>query len=164
MIRVIRRLAASVLLAAAAACASAALATSLPSALPSPAVLADWERIDGSYETPTEQVRYALFVDPERPALYRITQYRVSGRGGAPSAETVIWNETPGRHGPLRCFAEERSRTWRTLWLVPRSSWRDVPPATPEFRGSMLRAIEIYGRANQHGHSSPPASPDPPRS
>ena len=163
MIRVIRGLVASVLLAVAAACASA-LATSLPSALPAPNVLADWERVDGSYEPPTEQVRYALFVDPERPALYRITQYRVSGRGGASSAETVIWNETPGHREPLRCFAGERSRSWRTLWLVPRSSWRDVPPATPEYRGSMLRAIEIYSRANQHNHASPPAPPDRPRS
>jgi len=163
VIRLIRRLVASVLLAAAAACASA-LATSLPSGLPSPTVLADWERIDGSYETATEQVRYALFVDPERPALYRITQYRVSGRGGAPSAETVIWNETPGRRGPLRCFAEERSgRSWRTLWLA-RSSWRDVAPATPEFQGSMLRAIQIYQRVNDEGRSGPPATEGSPRS
>jgi hypothetical protein len=137
------------------------LATTLPADLPSASVLADWERIEGGYETPTEQVRYLLFVDPARPALYRITQYRVRGRSGAPSAETLIWNATPGRRVPLRCFAEERSRSWHTLWLVPHSSWRDVPPATSEFRGSMLRAIEIYGRVHAEGRSGPPVSGEP---
>ena len=72
------RAAASVLLSAALGCASsgapAALATTLPAGLPSTAILADWERIEGAYDTPTEHVRYVLFVDPERPALYRITQ------------------------------------------------------------------------------------------
>ena len=153
---------------AALACASThglrPLSDSLPAGIPNAADRAGWERIAGDYDTASEHVRYALFVDPQRPALYRITQYRVSRRSGARSAETVIWNETPGQRGPLRCFAEERSWSWRTLWLVPRSSWRDVPPATPEFRGSMLRAIEIYNRANQHAHASPPAAPDAPRS
>ena len=136
-----------------------ALATTLPAGLPSSAVLADWERIEGAFETPAERVQYALFVDPERPALYRITQYRVTARGGGlPAAETVIWNETPGRRVPLRCFAEVRTRSWHTLWLVPRSAWRDVPPATTEFRTSMLRAIQIYHRVDAEGRSGPPAA------
>jgi hypothetical protein len=147
------------------------LATTLPAALPTPAVLADWERIDGTYDTVTEHVRYALFVDPERPALYRITQYRVSTRGetaaaaggGAAGVETLIWNETPGRRGPLRCFTEERRRSWRTLFL-PRSSWRDVAPGTPDFRARMMRAIEIYNRVHDEGRSGPPVSDVPPRS
>ncbi|PYQ53474.1 MAG: hypothetical protein DMF78_08830 [Acidobacteria bacterium] len=166
------RAAASVLLSAALGCASsgapAALATTLPAGLPSTAILADWERIEGAYDTPTEHVRYVLFVDPERPALYRITQYRVMARAGSAArtggGETLIWNERPGRRGPLRCFTEDRSPSWRTLWLVPRSSWRDVAPATVEFRGSMLRAIEIYGRVNDAHRSGPPVSGDAPRS
>jgi hypothetical protein len=173
---VTRRLALALPILLALGCASSTaplmLATTLPAALPGPAVLAAWERIDGTYDTPTEYVRYALFVDPERPALYRITQYRVSARGGAAAGgagrdagvETLIWNETPGRRGPLRCFTEERSRGWRTLWLLSRSSWRDVAPATPEFRGRMMRAIEIYNRVQSEGRSGPPVSNDLPRS
>ncbi len=172
----IRRLAVALLVALALGCASsgapAALATTLPAAVPGSAILADWERIDGTYDTPTEHVRYALFVDPQRPALYRITQYRVSARAGAAAAsagrdvgvETLIWNETPGLRGPLRCFAEQRSRDWRTLWLVAHSSWRDVAPATPEYLGNMIRAIEIYNRVQREGHAGPPVSQDQPRS
>jgi hypothetical protein len=135
----------------------------MPTGLPAAGVLANWERIEGSFDTPTERVRYALFVDPERPALYRITQYRVSALGGARGAEMVIWNETPGRRVPLRCFAEVRTRSWRTLGLA-QSSWRDVPPATTEFRTSMLRAIQIYQRVDAEGRSGPPASSGSPPS
>lgn len=140
------------------------LSETLPLALPTAAVRAAWERIDGDYDTPAEHVRYSLFVDPERPALYRITLYRVSLRiTGADGrahlddgAQTVIWNETPGRRVPLRCFAEERRRTWRTAWVAARSSWRDVSPASAEFRAHMLRAIEIYHRVKEEGRAGPP--------
>jgi hypothetical protein len=148
------------------ACASAPtqvtppLSRRLPDALPSPAVVAQWERIDGEYETVAEHVRYSLFVDPVRPLLYTITQYRVSLReqGGERLGyawETVIWNERPGERIPLRCFTEDRRRSWRRLWITPSSSWRDVSPDTQEFRNHMKRALEIYIRVHNAGRAGP---------
>ena len=146
-------------------CASATrfrpLSATLPVGLPSAAQRATWERIDGDYETEREHVRYSLFVDPERPLLFRITQYRVSARRPAGSrprfedgAETVVWNETPERRVPLRCFAEERLAGAASTPAVP--SWRSVSPATPEFQLSMYRALEIYGRVRREGRAGPP--------
>jgi hypothetical protein len=133
------------------------LSGTLPVGLPSAALRAAWERIDGDYETATEHVRYSLFVDPQRPLLFRITQYRVClrrpGTTGRPrfedGAETVVWNETPGSRAPLRCFAEERLR--RTGSRGAQRSWRDVSPTTPEFLASMRRAVEIYSRVRREG-------------
>jgi hypothetical protein len=147
------------------ACASSRggrpLSDTLPAGLPSAAVRADWERIEGDYETPTEHVRYALFVDPEMPLLFRITQYRVTARkpaggrkGATDSAEIVIWNATPRLRVPLLCFTEEPAAGER-----PRggpATWRDVDPATPEFRASMNRALQIYGRVQRAGKAGPP--------
>lgn len=135
------------------------LSETLPFGLPSAAVRAVWERIDGHYETATEHVRYALFVDPERPVLFRITQYRVSRRKGAAGysraddgTETVIWNATPGERGPLRCFATPAGGKRRRR--AP-SVWRDVDPATDEFRANMGRAIQIYERVHREGRAGP---------
>jgi hypothetical protein len=137
------------------------LSDTLPIGLPSAALRATWERIDGDYDTPSEHVRYALFVDPERPGLFRITQYRVSprppGAGSRPrfedAAEIVVWNEVPENRIPLRCFAEERAG-WRQRQA--RATWRDVSPTTPEFLASMRRAIEIYARVRREGRAGPP--------
>jgi len=138
-----------------------ALSATLPVGLPSAAQRATWERIDGDYETEREHVRYSLFVDPARPLLFRITQYRVSARRPAGSrprfedgAETVVWNETPERRVPLRCFAEERLEGAASTSAVP--SWRSVNPATPEFQRSMIRALEIYERVHREGRAGPP--------
>ena len=136
------------------------MSATLPVGLPSAAQRATWERIDGDYDTEGEHVRYSLFVDPERPLLFRITQYRVSVRrpvGSRPrfedSAETVVWNEAPESRAPLRCFAEERGEgAASTAGLA----WRSVSPATPEFLASMRRAIEIYGRVRREGRAGPP--------
>jgi hypothetical protein len=137
------------------------LSEMLPPGVPSAAVRATWERIDGDYETTAEHVRYSLFVDPERPLLFRITQYRVSPRrpvGSRPrfedGAETVVWNETPERRVPLRCFTEERVPG--TASAKARPSWRSVTPKTPEFNASMHRAIEIYLRVQREGRAGPP--------
>jgi len=146
-------------------CASATgmrpLSETLPTGVPSASVRATWERIDGDYETTTEHVRYSLFVDPERPLLFRITQYRVSLRrpaGQRPrfedGAETVVWNETPDKRVPLRCFAEDRVEG--TASGKGRRSWRSVTPMTPEFIESMHRAIEIYLRVQREGRAGPP--------
>ncbi len=140
------------------------LSKALPLLLPTGADRARWERIEGDYDTTTEHVRYALFVDPALPLLYRITQFRVSRRVAGPGGnarfedgpETVIWNETPGRRTPLRCFAEEPHRGWWTRFWASRTAWRDVPPTTVEFRNQMLRAIEIYFRVDAEGRSGPP--------
>ena len=136
------------------------LTRALPGAMPSASAVATWERIDGQYENANEHVRYSLFVDPSRPLLYTITQYRVSlreqgGPGLGYAWETVIWNERPGERVPLRCFTEDRRRTWRTLWITPTSSWRDVSPQTQEFRNHMKRALEIYIRVHNEGKAGP---------
>jgi hypothetical protein len=147
------------------ACASARgarpLSDTLPAGLPSAAVRADWERIDGDYETPTEHVRYALFVDPEMPLLFRITQYRVTLRKPAAgpkraedSGEIVIWNATPRLRVPLLCFTEEPAARERPRGAA--ATWRDVDPATPEFRESMNRALQIYDRVQRAGKAGPP--------
>jgi hypothetical protein len=138
------------------------LSETLPRGLPSAAMRAGWERINGDYETATEHVRYSLFVDPQRPLLFRITQFRVSprrqGRGSRPrfedGAEMVLWNEVPGTHVPLRCFAEERLGP--TATRDAQQSWRDVSPATPEFLASMYRAMEIYWQVHREGRAGPP--------
>ena len=136
------------------------LSDTLPVGLPSARARADWERIEGHYETEAEHVRYALFVDPQRPLLFRITQYRVSPRRGAgrergeDGPEMVIWNATPGQPGPLRCFAEVLGRPLRRRGTPP--SWRDVNVSTDEFRANMGRAIEIYGRVHRAGRAGPP--------
>jgi hypothetical protein len=137
------------------------LSETLPVGLPSTTLRATWERINGDYETATEHVRYSLFVDPQRPLLFRITQFRVSPRrperGSRPrfedGAETVLWNEVPGTPGPLRCFAEERSGS---ATRDAQQSWRDVSPATLEFRASMYRAMEIYQQVHREGRAGPP--------
>ena len=146
-------------------CASSAgmrpLSQTLPSALPSPAQRATWERIDGDYETATEHVRYSLFVDPDRPLLFRITQYRVSVRrplGSGPrfedGTETVVWNAVPDSRVPLLCYAEERVDGKPSSEAA--LTWRDVSPTTLEFRRSMNRAMEIYARVRQKGRGGPP--------
>jgi hypothetical protein len=136
------------------------LSDTLPVGLPSANVRSAWERIDGDYQTATENVRYALFVDPERPLLFRITQYRVTRRKGAAGpagaddgVETVIWNATPGRRVPLLCFAEEP--TGRVRPRRGSVTWRDVDPATDRFRANMLRALQIYERVHSEGRAGP---------
>jgi hypothetical protein len=147
------------------ACASSRalrpLSATLPDGLPTAAARAEWERIDGDYETATEHVRYALFVDPEMPLLFRITQYRVTARKPAPGreraedgAETVIWNATPRQRAPLRCFSEDRLARERPSGAA--ATWRDVDPETPEFRANMNRAMEIYVRVQRAGKAGPP--------
>lgn len=137
------------------------LSETLPNGVPSATQRATWERIDGNYDTPGEHVSYSLFVDPARPMLYRITQYRVSVRrpsGSRPQfedrAEIVVWNEVPDTRVPLRCYAEERLEG-KPPPGVP-LSWRDVKPTTPEFLICMNRAMEIYARVRSEGRGGPP--------
>lgn len=129
--------------------------------MPSATQRATWERINGDYDTGSEHVRYSLFVDPERPLLFRITQYRVSVRrpfGSRPSygegVETVVWNETPNLRVPLRCFTAQRPEGASPAGAP--TSWRDVRPSTLEFQASMHRVIQIYGRVRREGRAGPP--------
>src|SRR5206468_486045 len=74
-----------------------ALAADLPGALPTSQTLRGWETIGGRISGSEEDVVYRLYVDPQRPLLYRITQYRVTPRpaaqgGPATPIEMVIWN------------------------------------------------------------------------
>jgi hypothetical protein len=133
----------------------------LPVGLPSATQRATWERIDGDYDLAGEHVRYSLFVDPERPLLFRITQYRVSVRrpvGSRPrfaeGVETVVWNERPDSRVPLRCFAARRPEEASPAGAP--TSWRDVRPSTLEFQASMHRAMQIYGRVRREGRAGPP--------
>jgi hypothetical protein len=165
---VVARLAPALALASVLACATGGglhpLTVALPTSLPPAAVRAGWERIAGDYETPSEHVRYALFVDPGQPFLFRITQYRVSPWGTGPDgrrrleegAETVIWNQTPGTRSPLLCFAQDPPGRAATTSPPASASWRDVSPSTFEFRDSMRRAIEIYAIVHREGRAGPP--------
>jgi hypothetical protein len=149
------------------ACASSRglrpLSETLPSGVPTTEARAAWQRISGDYEAGNDHVRYALFVDPRQPLLFRITQFRVTRRGVGGSgphredaAETVIWNETPGQRVPLKCFEEERPAAGQP---AARSvSWRDVTPGSPQFVDSMRRAMEIYHRVQEEGRAGPPVS------
>jgi hypothetical protein len=150
-----------------ASCATAGwrtLSDTLPGGIPTARERARWERIDGDYDSGADHVRYALFVDPERPLLFRLTQYRVSTRNGAGGGEasldadreTVIWNATPGERAPLRCFiGADRPRAGGGLGRAAALSWQDVDPASLEFRAHMGRALQIYARVSAEGRAGP---------
>jgi hypothetical protein len=134
----------------------------LPVGIPTARERARWERIDGDYDSGGDHVRYALFVDPARPFLFRLTQYRVSTRNRAGAAsldadrETVIWNATPGERAPVLCFiGADRPRAGEALGRASAFSWRGVDPASPEFHAHMSRALEIYTRVNAEGRAGP---------
>jgi hypothetical protein len=142
--------------------AARSLSDTLPVGIPTARERARWERIDGDYDSGADHVRYALFVDPERPLLFRLTQYRVSTRSRALAGEAsldadreiVIWNATPGERGPLRCFIGDDRARGRGLGRAG-LSWQDVDPASAEFRAHMRRALEIYTRVNKEGRAGP---------
>lgn len=151
-----------------ASCATAgwapSLSDTLPVGIPTAPERARWERIDGDYDSGADHVRYALFVDPARPLLFRLTQYRVStrnrARAGAASLdadrEAVIWNATPGERAPLLCFiGGDRPPAGGGLARAAAFSWQDVDPASLEFRAHMRRALEIYMHVNAEGRAGP---------
>ena len=69
-----------------------------------------WEKITGEVETATESLVYTFFVNPARPAIYELAQYRfvrVEGQRRTPLTEKFVWNKYPsGGKGP-QCFALE---------------------------------------------------------
>jgi hypothetical protein len=139
--------AAALVAAGVATLAADSLASRLPAEVPSSSVLATWGKDEGSYLKQGAEVRYALYVEPERLGLYRLTHYRVAATddgGHRTLNEIVIWNAHPGSGERLHCFRRESYRPWWTLWLWRRWTWRAVPPGGPEYKAEMQRAIEIY--------------------
>lgn len=121
---------------------AAALSVGTPSAGPSRAVLSAWQKITGEVETATEDVSYALYVNPARKGLYEVTRYRVTrhstGRDGRPrnvsESEKFLWNAHPGTGERLRCFE-----------LLPDGSWVQMKTGSSEYRSEMMTAIRVYG-------------------
>ena len=80
---------------------------------------------------------YTLFVNPARPAIYELAQYRfvrLEGQTWMPLTEKFVWNKYPsGGKGP-QCFALEASAQWRTL-----------EPGSDEYRSEMGMTMHVYG-------------------
>ena len=117
---------------------SPALAYRLPEHLPSPQVLATWELIQGQAQSNGSRTSYRFYVDPARPALYRITQYRQHLE-----TEKLLWNAEPGV-GILECYE-----------LLP-EGWRRLEPGTDRYRMEMATAIRIYQLHRNVVHSAQP--------
>jgi hypothetical protein len=117
------------------------LTEGFPQGLPSEETLARWEQIWGEGGSDELKVVYRFYIDPARPALYRITQYRVtrSQADSAPVSDTekLIWNAEPGSRAPLQCF--ERVRTPGQAW-----QWRRLEPDSHRYRIEMSTAMAIY--------------------
>jgi hypothetical protein len=104
------------------------LAHRLPDHLPRPDVLARWELIQGQSDSNGSRVSYRFYVDPARPALYRVTQYHL-----ALETEKLLWNAEPGaRGGVLECYE-----------LLP-EGWRRLEAGTDRYRMEMATAIRVY--------------------
>jgi hypothetical protein len=137
------------------------LSARLPEGVPAASILSGWERIDGRFEQGSDDVLFHLYVDPERPLIYRITHYRVraleaADTGGRTSEpEILIWNDRPGIRVPLRCFR----RMWQPAQAgdEPAWTWVALPPETADYRRQMFRAIQIYNWQQQHEPSTAPS-------
>ena len=118
------------------------LSIELPSGVPTAAVLAQWQKITGDVDTPSERVSYALYVNPLRQALYEVTRYRVTrlstGADGKPQqrpeTEKLLWNAHPGSGELLRCYE-----------LREPGGWVQLARGTPEYKAEMMTAIHVYG-------------------
>ena len=126
----------------------ATLTPELPRGLPDARILGRWERVEGEGERDGLRAAYRLYVDPSRPGLYRITQYRVaSGAAGGPAVpetEKLLWNGDPDRRAPLRCWERVKTRSWNTLWLWKAWRWRPLEPGSPRYRHEMTTAVRVY--------------------
>ena len=96
-----------------------------------------WEKITGEVRSATESLVYTFFVNPARPAIYELAQYRLvrlDGPRRTPLTEKLIWNKYPtGGLGPL-CFELESSGQWRTL-----------ERGSAEYRTEMGVTMHVYG-------------------
>ena len=130
--------------------AAAPLASRLPRSLPDARTVDGWERVEGEGEQDGLRAAYRLYVDPSRPGIYRITQYRVAPVAGAagaaavPETEKLLWNADPDRRVPLRCWERVKTRSWKTLWLWKAWRWRPLEPGSPRYRQEMTTAVRVY--------------------
>jgi hypothetical protein len=96
-----------------------------------------WEKITGEVDTATESLVYSLFVNPARPAIYELAQYRfvrLEGQTRTRLTEKFVWNKYPsGGKGP-QCFALETSGQWRML-----------ERGSDEYRSEMGMTMHVYG-------------------
>ena len=121
---------------------AAGFSLELPADVPTAAVLANWQKITGDVDTPTEAVSYVFYVNPVRQALYEVTRYRVTrlspGPDGKPQrrpeTEKLLWNAHPGTGELLRCYE-----------LREPGGWVRMEQGTPEYRAEMMTAIHVYG-------------------
>lgn len=111
------------------------LSARLPAGVPDGAQLG-WEKITGEVDTATESLVYTFFVNPARPAIYELAQYRfvrVEGPMRTPLTEKLIWNKYPtGGKGP-QCYELEDSGQWRTL-----------ERGSDEYRSEMGMTMHVY--------------------
>jgi hypothetical protein len=111
------------------------LSLTWPSGVPDGQALG-WEKITGEIDTLTESLVYTFYVNPARPAIYELAQYRfvqVDGATRTPSSEKIVWNKYPsGGKGP-QCYALEAG------------AWRTLERGSDEYRSEMGMTMHVYG-------------------
>ena len=111
------------------------LSATFPAGVPDAARLG-WEKITGEVDTATESLVYTFFVNPARPAIYELAQYRfvrVDGLSRTRFTEMLVWNKYPtGGKGP-HCFELEGSGQWRAL-----------ERGSDEYRSEMGMTMHVY--------------------
>jgi len=132
------------LLAAIVAVSPILLSGTFPDEMPSGGALQTWERYGGQAERNGHRIVYELMVNPQRPALFMITRFRIHAAGQTNADdEILIWNARPGARPIqyLRCFARVvRPR----VGLLHQWAWEAVPAQTPPYQRAMATAMEIY--------------------
>lgn len=125
-------------------CASARFVTFLPEALPD---ISSWEKSHARAEFagPRRTVEYELYVDPQRPAVYSVTRYRITyaeaaeqRASGQPEAEVLQWDKD-GRD-VRRFVCSPRG--------IPRPAgpcrWREMVKGGSEYQAVMPALLKIY--------------------
>ena len=119
------------------------LSEQLPGVLPS---ISSWERVAGAVdlERPRRSIEYALYVDPQRQALYAVTHYRVSiadmnerERAGLSRSERLQWHT---REGILRRFECHRSSPPGPYPC----DWGELAPESQSYKNQLALVLEIY--------------------
>ena len=108
-----------------------------------------WETITGEFETPVARGAYVFHVNPRLQAIYQVMRYRVEllspqtrlqrQRG---TAERVAFIRKPGTREPMRC--------WELNPVGASSPWRELRPATDEYKlemGLLMRVISVHRAA-----------------
>ena len=113
----------------------------LPDGMPR---LQTWEKFSGEalLGDPGLRVRYELYVNPKRPAVYELVRYRVSRADGVatdehPGLEKVQWHAGTNDFRRFACDPD----------VAPARpcSWRRMRPETAEFAREVPMIVWIYG-------------------